>query len=241
MTAFELLHEFDWFFFPRLIFSDFLYLGGLYLSCPHSERDCGKCWGGEIDTKCKRNNQRSSTAWGTQVCESWQNWLSSQSTQEKSICSPWRISFESKEETRASKCYCYRNSSSIHPAISITQLKCSAFNRIRGCFAKFWTGNEDGTLKCIVLPAPRQGQGMGFIMSILKGFLPSLKVKKEVTVPCWKLCQRMSSIICENRFFLSEVIISFSGWWGSCFLLTPCKISSTVSRTPTQMWKKKTS
>lgn len=36
-----------------------------YLSCPHSQRDCGKCWGGEIDTKCKRNNQRSSIACGS--------------------------------------------------------------------------------------------------------------------------------------------------------------------------------
>lgn len=43
-----------------------------------------------------------------------------------------------------------------------------------------------------------------------------------------------------NRFFMSEVISSFSGCWGGCFLLAPCRISSTVSRTPTQMWKKKT-
>lgn len=41
-----------------------------------------------------------------------------------------------------------------------------------------------------------------------------------------------------NRFFMPEVISSFSGCWGGCVLLTPCRISSTVSKTPTQMWKK---
>jgi len=74
------------------------------------------------------------------------------------------------EETRASKCYCYRNSSYIHPAISITQEKYSAFNIICGCIAKSWTGNKHGTFKCIVLPAPRQGQGMGFLTRIQEGF-----------------------------------------------------------------------
>lgn len=69
MTAFELLHTLGQFSFPILLFSVFLYLRGLYLPyLPlHWNRLflCGKCWGGEIDTKCKRNNQRSSTACGS--------------------------------------------------------------------------------------------------------------------------------------------------------------------------------
>lgn len=55
-------------------FSDFLYFRGLYLPKLPSHWNRlflrGKCWGGETDTKCKRNNQRSSTAcgsWGLQA------------------------------------------------------------------------------------------------------------------------------------------------------------------------------
>lgn len=39
MTAFELLHKFGWFSLPNTHISDFLYLRGLYLSCPHTEID----------------------------------------------------------------------------------------------------------------------------------------------------------------------------------------------------------
>lgn len=62
MTASELLHTFDQFSFPILIF---FRLFVPQRTVPHSEIDCGKCWGGEIDTKCKRNNERSSTACGS--------------------------------------------------------------------------------------------------------------------------------------------------------------------------------
>lgn len=69
VTAFELLHKCGRFSYPTLVFPDFLYLRGLYLPKVPSHWNrlflCGKCWGGEIDTRCKRNNQRSSTAWGS--------------------------------------------------------------------------------------------------------------------------------------------------------------------------------
>ena len=39
MTAFELLYKFGRFSFLLLIFSVFLYLRGLYLNCPRTEKD----------------------------------------------------------------------------------------------------------------------------------------------------------------------------------------------------------
>lgn len=75
VTAFELVHKFGWFPFPILIFSDFLYFRGLYLPELPSHWNrlflCGKCWGGEADTKCKRNNQRSSTVCGSSGLQVW--------------------------------------------------------------------------------------------------------------------------------------------------------------------------
>lgn len=92
------------------------------------------------------------------------------------------------------KCYCYRNSSYIHPAISIIQQKYSAFNIICSCIAKFWTGNKDGTLKvhCLTSSKARIRNKNPNEHSERTSF--SLKVKKRTTIACCKLWQTVSPI-----------------------------------------------